>query len=318
MEAVIHVLSALEIPLIQDIPLPVRVLLVEDEDVDAMLIERLIRNPSREGTFEVVRVSSLAEATQLMVVDQFHVALLDLGLPDGNGMESLHILRSVDACLPIVILTGHQDEMLGLQAVMSGAQDFLCKSAISGQALFRVLRYAIARHLKMMGFAAEAHTDFLTGLPNRRQFDQTFEALAQANDQLCFAMIDVDHFKNINDTYGHAYGDHVLQGLADLFGRELDCKTHIARIGGEEFAILLPGFCLREAHQCLEHLRKSIENQAWKHGETDVDVTVSIGLVEVADATEKQVATELADRALYAAKNNGRNQVMRSSEAVNA
>lgn len=311
-------MTTLEIPVILDIPLPVRVLLIEDEDIDAMLIERLIRNPSRKGTFEVVRVASLAEATQLMITDQFHVALLDLGLPDGDGMESLHILRSVDARLPIVILTGHQDEMLGLQAVMSGAQDFLCKNAISGQALFRVLRYAIARHLKMMGFAAEAHTDFLTGLPNRRQFDQTFEELARANDQLCFAMIDVDHFKSINDTYGHAYGDHVLQGLAELFGSELDCDAHVARVGGEEFAVLLPGASLGRAHQRLEHLRKTIENHPWKHGKTDVAVTVSIGLVEVVDAADNQLVAELADKALYAAKKNGRNQIVRSNENVEA
>lgn len=304
--------------MILDMPLPVRVLLIEDEDIDAMLIERLIRNPSRKGTFEVVRVACLAEATELMVTDQFHVALLDLGLPDGNGMESLHVLRSVDARLPIVILTGDQDEALGLQAVMSGAQDFLCKGAISGQALFRVLRYAIARHLKMMGFAAEAHTDFLTGLPNRRQFDQTFAELVNNHKQLCFAMVDVDHFKSINDTYGHAYGDHVLQGLAKLFDSELDCEAHVSRIGGEEFAVLLPEICIDQAHLRLEHLRKAIEDQSWKHDETDVEVTVSIGLVNVANAADKDVAAELADKALYAAKNNGRNQIMRSSEAVEA
>lgn len=302
--------------MILDIPLPVRVLLIEDEDIDAMLIERMIRNPTRGGTFEVVRASSLSEATELLISDQFHVALLDLGLPDGNGMDSLHQLRSIDARLPIVILTGHQDEMLGLQAVMTGAQDFLCKSAISGQALFRVLRYAIARHLKMMGFAAEAHTDFLTGLPNRRQFDQTFQELTKTHEQLCFAMVDVDHFKNLNDTYGHAYGDNVLQGLAKLFQSELDFDAHISRIGGEEFAILLPGIDLNQAYRRLECLRQAIQSHRWRHEEKNVDVTVSIGLTCVGNEADQKLASKIADNALYEAKREGRNRIVRSSDSI--
>lgn len=293
-------------------PESLKVLLIEDADMDALLIERLIRNPLCE-MFSVERTESLAGAIELIRQTHFDVALLDLSLPDSSGIETLHQLRPIDPRLPIVILTGHQDENLGLQAVETGAQDFLCKSAISGKALFRVLRYAIARHRKMLNFAAEAQTDFLTGLPNRRQLDLQFSEEIQGYDCSSFAMIDVDHFKKLNDTHGHAYGDHVLRQLAELMQATLDSSAQLARIGGEEFAVVLPGMSDTQACEEMELLRAAVEAADWVLADKNIDVTISIGVTPIISESNWMESSREADAALYEAKRNGRNQICLSS-----
>ncbi|SMP56650.1 diguanylate cyclase (GGDEF) domain-containing protein [Neorhodopirellula lusitana] len=295
-------------------PPNIRVLLIEDADTDALLIERLIRKPDC-GIFTVDRVDCLSAATELMLTESFDVALLDLNLPDGEGIDSLHCLRAVDSRLPIVILTGHQDEDLGLLAVETGAQDFICKSSISGTILYRVLRYAVARHRKMLGFAAEAQTDFLTGLPNRRQFDKCFSDMVATNKTMYFGMIDVDHFKQLNDSYGHAYGDYVLRQLAKIMQSELQSFAHIARLGGEEFAVLMPGMNRTTAFEAMDKLRQRIENADWQFEQRDVMVTISVGLALVDSTRPWTFAASSADEALYQAKHSGRNQVCHSDSS---
>lgn len=159
----------------------------------------------------------------------------------------------------------------------------------------------------------EATHDHLTGLANRKFFYQTFESkysfCLREGHNLAVALLDLDHFKQVNDQFGHAKGDITLQALANTFHRVLRSHDFIARLGGEEFVLILVGKTQEQALQCCERLRLATENSVALASGLDKPVTISIGLHH--QETPKDVSTMLrkADKALYFAKGNGRNQV---------
>lgn len=289
-----------------------KVLFVEDDPFDAMLISKLLQ--AREGSaFEVQHVQSLAEAVECLGAGDYDVALIDLALPDGNGIESLHLVRSFDARIPVVLLTGMDDEELGLDAINTGAQDCLAKNHISGQMLFRVLRFAIARQGKMLGLQAAADTDPLTEMPNRRFLEAEFIRIADraacSGAKFSLGLLDVDHFKNVNDRYGHLVGDSVLRQLASFLRSEMPAGGVAARYGGEEFAIVLPRHEFGEAEQELSALVQKIANADLETGDGPIRITVSGGVAEYQEGDSLATAFRRADEALYEAKNLGRNRV---------
>lgn len=286
---------------------PTRVLLIEDEECQAMLISRMLTH-SPIQRFNVQQAATLREGIHSLATGDFDVCLLDLGLPDGTGIDSLHEIRSVDARLPIVVLTGNDDEVLGLTAIETGAQDFVAKDAICGQRLSRALRFAIARQQKMLVQAADANTDTLTGLPNRRKLDDSFVELATTCDELCVALLDIDHFKQINDSHGHLVGDQVLRHLASVISNATDMGIQTARFGGEEFAILMPETNVQQAVQMVESLLAAIENSPLD-SDPQIQVTASAGISDVGPDDTLEDALGRTDVALYDAKRSGRNQV---------
>ena len=158
-----------------------------------------------------------------------------------------------------------------------------------------------------------ATTDDLTGLWNRRCFMSRAEAeIAQAvlfRRPLCLALMDVDHFKHINDTYGHAAGDAALKYLADELRSRLRASDTIGRIGGEEFAIILPGISLEAAHTLLEQIRVALGNGRIVHAGKDISLTVSIGVAAMPDSIDSvDELLSVADAACYKAKASGRNR----------
>lgn len=168
------------------------------------------------------------------------------------------------------------------------------------------------QHQEVACLVAEARTDTLTGLPNRRSFD---EDLARRFDQwrrhqipLSLLMVDVDHFKNLNDTHGHQTGDDALRLLAEVLRKTLREMDLAARFGGEEFAVLLPGTRLKDATTVAERLRASVAKECFRCGDKDLRVTVSLGLASVLADDEAQALVKRADDALYMAKNAGRNR----------
>lgn len=162
-----------------------------------------------------------------------------------------------------------------------------------------------------------ADEDHLTGLPNRRAFEELLDreiALArEAGDALSVAFCDIDHFKRINDSHGHAAGDRVLKTVAETLSRISDARCHVARHGGEEFAVLFRGMSLQKAWDRLENAREEIAERRLVNRATDMPfgrVTFSGGLADVFAYETKSDALRAADEALYAAKHNGRNQVL--------
>ncbi|MBA4382032.1 MAG: hypothetical protein C0406_05645 [Sideroxydans sp.] len=157
-------------------------------------------------------------------------------------------------------------------------------------------------------------TDVLTQLPNRRYFDLVFQQEVakdvRAESGLVLAMLDIDHFKKINDSYGHDVGDQVLKHIAQLLRFSTRAGNVIARVGGEEFAILLPSTTLHDAKEAAERIRQIIENNPYEYEGKELNLTVSVGLSRVRSGDEEAQSYKLADDALYAAKRMGRNRVV--------
>jgi diguanylate cyclase (GGDEF)-like protein len=151
-----------------------------------------------------------------------------------------------------------------------------------------------------------SYTDSLTGVRNRRFFDEFIQTNAPP---LLLILIDIDYFKKINDTYGHACGDQALQWIAQIIQSQARETDRVARIGGEEFAVLLPNTLLPEGLEMAERLRQSVANHHFTFQQCSIPITVSIGISEL-EFEKKEELVRRADQALYQAKANGRNQVV--------
>jgi two-component system, cell cycle response regulator len=245
--------------------------------------------------------------------------LLDLGLPGMNGFDVLAAVKAEPALcdIPVVFVTGSRDDVLrGFEA---GAHDYLIKPFDHGELLARVhaaLRVkALQDELKRRNAELDllSRTDTLTGLCNRRQLDESLIALASAarrhGHDLSVLMVDLDHFKHLNDSEGHKAGDAVLREIGRRLRSALRDEDVAGRWGGEEFQILLPFTDELGARALAERIRAAIADQSIELGNgRHVVVTASIGGATSPQATVQDVVG-IADRALYAAKAAGRNCV---------
>lgn len=171
----------------------------------------------------------------------------------------------------------------------------------------------------------DATTDGLTNIANRKSFDEQLEqACAAAHDQgqsLCLAVIDIDHFKAFNDTWGHQTGDQVLRYVASVIGRNCPPPRFCARYGGEEFAILLRGETAVDAFAGLQNLRSEVSSRVLKRRATGEDlghITISAGMAMLRPGETPHSLVERADAALYASKRNGRDRVTSAESIANA
>lgn len=244
--------------------------------------------------------------------------LLDLDMPDMDGFEVLRHLKNDQATLdiPVIVLSGLQSAQDKVMAFDLGAVDYITKPFNLTELRVRV-RSALKLHRLVQMLAQCAQIDGLTGLWNRAYFDRRWaEELAAAlrrKRPLSLAMIDADHFKTINDTFGHLTGDAVLQGIAKTIQRECRQEDVPCRYGGEEFALIMPDTGPADAQRVCERIRDSLASMVWsRHPERPV--TVSIGVAGADAVTDADAAKwlELADRNLYTAKREGRNRVVAS------
>jgi two-component system, cell cycle response regulator len=219
-----------------------RVLIVEDSDDTVHLLELLFANQSRTQV-EIERAASLAEALDLLDTSDFDAALVDLGLPDTEGLQSVEAVRRKCPELPIVVLTGAGEE-LALDALRAGAQDYLSKPELSGPTVIRSLMFAMERGRNQARITELAYRDQLTGAATRAATaDSVASELASMSDGKWVAVVflDVNRFKFINDTFGHGEGDRVLAEI----GRRLRDATRrdevVGRWGGDEFVVLTSG-----------------------------------------------------------------------------
>jgi two-component system, cell cycle response regulator len=220
---------------------PVSVLLLEDSRTDALLVSEALHH-SGAAAFTVTVEETLAGALAHLARAPVDVALVDLTLPDSEGLATFTAVRDAARELPVVVLTGAADATLGLAAVEAGAEEFLVKGELRGDRLARVLLYSMERHRR---FRSGAFHDGLTGLANRDLLaDRLRLVLARAvrdRGHVGVLFVDLDGFKAVNDTLGHAAGDRLLVAVAQRFRAALRPGDTLARIGGDEFVAVLDG-----------------------------------------------------------------------------
>jgi diguanylate cyclase (GGDEF)-like protein len=285
------------------------VLLVEDNPGDARLVVELLSETVGDS-FHVTHVEQLADARQQLMEYGSGCVLLDLSLPDAARLEALMQLRAAAPDVPIVILSGLQDELLAVKAVQEGAQDYLVKGRVDGDAIGRSIRYAVERKSLEMQTAHKAMHDHLTGLPNRSLFhDRLKHAVTRAkrHESLIGVMfLDLDGFKPINDTLGHDVGDKLLVALARRIEDGLRGSDTSARFGGDEFVVLCEDVA-DEQHviSIAERLQRAI-CEPFMIDAHELKVTSSMGIV-VSDGHEDDADALIrnADEAMYRSKRQG-------------
>jgi len=285
------------------------VLLVEDNRGDARLVEELLKETDT-GRFQVLHVERLADARQSLMEKGAGCVLLDLSLPDASRLEALMQLRAAAPDVPIVILSGLQDELLAVKAVQEGAQDYLVKGRVDGQAIGRSITYAVERKAAELELSHKAMHDALTGLPNRTVFlDRLKNALLRAKRHhtlLGVMFLDLDSFKPINDTYGHAAGDRVLVELARRLEGGLRGSDTAARFGGDEFMILCEDVAeQQDVVNIAERILNTIE-EPFVVDDEHLEVQASMGIA-IADGQSDTAESLIrnADAAMYDAKQAG-------------
>lgn len=221
----------------------IKVLLIEDNPGDARLIREALSD-TENMKFELQWVDHLEMGIDLLNKDVFDVVLLDLSLPDSQGMETITDIREQAPIVPIVVLTGLDDEKVAINAVQHGAQDYLIKGQVNSSVIMRSMRYAIERHRLQDQLYNLSIMDELTGLYNRRGLfhlaEQYMNACCLKNKGFYLVVSDLDRLKQINDIYGHHVGDLALIDTAKILKEVFRDSAIIARMGGDEFTVILP------------------------------------------------------------------------------
>jgi len=285
-----------------------RVLIVEDSRTQAAFLKRLL-----EGAGMSTRVV-MAPLETLEVLPDFRpdLILMDLYMPACDGPELAAVIRLNPSYLsiPIVYLSTETDTNKQLEALRQGADDFLTKS-IRPEHLISSVRIRAERTRLLRGLMLK---DSLTGLLNHTTLKgRLSEEVARAARQpapLSFAMVDLDHFKDVNDTYGHAMGDRVILSLSSLLQRRLRRNDIVGRYGGEEFGIILPETTPESAKALLELLREAFATIPYQASSGAFTASFSCGIAQWDGKMDANALNEAADAALYEAKRLGRNQVI--------
>jgi diguanylate cyclase (GGDEF)-like protein len=284
-----------------------RVLLVEDSPVQARVVAaQLERGWATPDCTSIA--SSLGTAIAALERDTFNCVLLDLGLPDADGLEAVKRVRMTAPGVAIVVLSGQEDETLALLAVREGAQDYLVKGRVDHNHIVRAISYAIERKQQQAVLVHQALHDGLTGLANRAQILSRINIAVSRHhrhdETSALIFLDLDGFKPINDQYGHAVGDHVLVEVAhrlkNIAGQRGDVA---ARLGGDEFVLLCEDTTLAEARQTVERIRVALAEPIDIAAGAPLVIGVSVGVATADDAAA--VADDLlrdADAAMYAEK----------------
>ena len=283
-----------------------RVLLIEDDEDDYLLTRELLVEVFGHK-LQLDWTQSWHDGLEQVFEARHDVVVVDYRLGERNGLELVREAVHVGCIIPFIVLTGEGNREIDLEAMHAGATDYLVKGEITGPLLDRSIRYAIERRKAERHLAELAQIDQLTGLANRYRFREFLERciVRCGRDQRAVALmlIDLDRFKAVNDSYGHAAGDLLLQEIAGRLRRSVRPCDLVARLGGDEFTIVVTDvedteYLGATANRILEELRHPINI-----GHCEVEVGASIGIaVYPTDADSADAIIISADTAMYAGK----------------
>ena len=287
------------------------ILAVDDTVENLDVLEELLQE------YRVIDATNGKDAIALVKQQKPDLILLDIMMPNMDGYEVCQILQDDEETkhIPIIFITAKIDEKSIEKAYDLGAADYITKPFLPKELLARVKKELRIQSL-IEKLEELASTDTLTKLYNRRFFYEsaikTIEYAKRNKHLLSLIMLDIDHFKRVNDTYGHSAGDEVLKELAQIMKNIQRKSDTIVRLGGEEFAILLPDTSKEQAFEVAQKLRQTIEkNQVLLSDGNIVHFTVSLGVssVQIEKEINIEAALSRADKALYRVKEGGRNNV---------
>ncbi len=297
-------LDSFAVPQTQD---PFRVLIIDDSATVLAYHAAVL-----ELSGMVVRTVEKTDAVMKTLLEfNPDVILIDAYMPECSGIELAKVIRQIDGLLsvPIVYLSSENDFNTQLEAMCLAGDDFLVKP-IDPKRLVSAVTMRVRRARLLRGLMVR---DGLTGLFNHTAIkEQLGREIVRSNrlkTPLSFAMIDVDFFKKVNDTYGHAAGDRVLKSLARLLKQRLRGTDIVGRYGGEEFAVIMTDTNAPEAAKVIDEIRKVFSRLLHMNDNREFKVTFSCGIADIKHFPDVKSISEAADKALYDAKRKGRNQV---------
>jgi len=293
--------------LLQEPTGPLRVLVVEDNPDHAMLASEALE----ESGHRVVHFATAGEALAAYRPGQWDVVALDYQLPDLNGLQALKRILAMPAAPPVVIVTASGGETIAVAALKQGARDYVVKTGTHGPNLVQAVELAAAEHRMQQALALHrleverrANTDALTGALNRHRLTEELTATAQraaeSGDPYAVVMMDIDRFKHVNDTYGHTVGDAFLAAVAKLLRRCTRKEDVLARYGGDELVIIMPGLDRETCQPAVERIRTQLGFLRLPEC-PELRASVAIGSADWSAGDPLEVLAE-ADRAMYERK----------------
>ena len=290
---------------------------------DSAIYRKLVEHSLSEQEYEVLFAKNGREALDLFAEHKPAVVITDWSMPDISGLELCRRIRRDFQGFHshLILLTSNSDKEQVVEGLAAGADDYLTKPFHSGELVARV---AVGRRIAELHREIQAKnhlleemalTDALTGLPNRRAVDvwASRELSAAARHDFAFwaVMADLDSFKKVNDTYGHDAGDSVLKTFAEILKTHTRQSDICARIGGEEFLVMMTHSDRGGTKTAVERIRKQFENTNFTLGGSIVTATASFGIAGFRGnrPPDWNALVECADTALYAAKHKGRNRI---------
>ena len=287
---------------------PLKILLVDDQQSMVDYFSSLLRSHG-------LMVKGMTRAEQVIpTLEQFEpdLFIFDLYMPEVNGLELAKMIRQLDkyTSSPILVLSSDDTMQNKVSIIQAGSDDLISKQTAPSLFVSQVISRAQRGH----DIRSAASRDSLTGLLNHTQIlvaaHRCFNRAKRTNATVCFAMIDFDHFKMVNDTYGHSAGDKVLLAFAHLLQQSLRQTDFMGRYGGEEFMLVLPDLPAPQAIAKLNAIRESISHIVFVEEGVEFQVTLSGGIAFSTECDEFQACLRLSDKNLYEAKRLGRNRLV--------
>ena len=289
---------------------PFRVLVVDDQADQAQHNALVLR----QAGIVVEVMNDSMKVFNVLAEFSPELILMDMYMPHCSGTELAAVIRQQPdyVGVPIVFLSTEGDRALQLEAMRVGGDDFLTKP-IKASELVQAISIRAGRYRTLR---ALMRRDSLTGLLNHAHIIESLKhEVARAvryRTSLSFAMLDIDHFKKVNDNHGHAAGDSVIKNLSRLLQQRLRSTDIVGRYGGEEFAVVMPETSLADATGVMDEIRCLFSEIVHQAGDADFTVTFSVGIAAVPPVTKVKALQESADQRLYRAKHGGRNQIVSS------
>jgi diguanylate cyclase (GGDEF)-like protein len=305
--------------------MPPLILIIDDSPAMRAQVVKILKQSGL--VVNITEADNVIDGFKLLLAKPVDVVLCDLEMPKMDGLKFLDLQNSREERrdVPVIILTGREESGQKIKALERGASDYITKPFDAGELMARVKVQLKVKQLqddlkeRNLKLQELLNTDPLTELANRRHLMHTlaqgFQRSSRSGHPLALIMADIDHFKAINDTYGHQQGDVALKAVAETLRSNLREYDLAARFGGEEFALVLPETDAPGAVQVAERVRATVQGLRFTGPLERLRMTISLGVTTLPNKAVKDIEDliRLADDALYGAKHEGRNRVILSS-----